>query len=257
MNLPDKAVIACIHLLPTPGSPRYGGDVDAIYERALREAEVFLREGADALLVENAGDLPFYPQAVPAETVAMMAGVTREIVRSSSVPVGVAVLRNDAHAAVAVAVAAGARFVRVNVHAGAVLAAQGMLTGSSHETMRLRRTLQADVAVLADAGVKHSQPFAYPDLATEVRDLTGLADGIIVSGELTGLETAPEDLIAARSRTKGPVYVGSGVTPDNVGRVRDHADGFIVGSYFKVDGLAANPVDEGRVQQFMKSLGRG
>ncbi|HET6356860.1 BtpA/SgcQ family protein [Streptomyces sp.] len=250
-TLPDKAVIACVHLPPTPGSPRYGGKIDHIYESALCEAEIFLRHGVDALIVENFRDAPFHPQAVPTETTATIAGVTREVVRMSTVPTGVAVLRNDAPAALAIATATGADFIRVNVHIGAVLSEQGLLTGNSHETLRLRRALESHVAILADARVKHSQPLVYPDLATEVRDLSQRADGIIVSGELTGVETSPADLLTARKATRGPLLVGSGVTPENLPSVYANADGFIVGSYFKVDGVPGNPVDESRVAALM------
>ncbi|GAA3229204.1 BtpA/SgcQ family protein [Nonomuraea helvata] len=254
LTLPDKAVIACVHLLPTPGSPRYDGDLRRVYETAVCEAEIFLRHGVDALIVENARDFPWHPQSVPPETTATMAGVTREIVRMSCRPVGVAVLRNDASAAMAVAACTGAAFIRVNVHIGAAFAAQGILTGDSHRTLRLRQALRADVAVFADAGVKHSQPFAYPDLATEIRDLSGLADGVIVSGELTGVGTSVDDLDLARRTTRLPLLVGSGVTQDNLSAMYERADGFIVGSHFKIDGLAGNPVDEGRVEALMKHV---
>ncbi|MGW4981889.1 BtpA/SgcQ family protein [Streptomyces mirabilis] len=249
--LPEKAVIACVHLPPTPGSPRYGGRIDHIYESAISDAEIFLRHGVDALIVENFRDAPFHPGTVPAETTATVAGVTREIVRMSDVPTGVAVLRNDASAALAIATATGADFIRVNVHIGAVLSEQGILAGNAHETLRLRRALESDVAIFADARVKHSQPFVYGDLATEVRDLSQRADGIIVSGELTGVETSPEDLLTARAATVGPLLVGSGVTPENLAAVFAPADGFIVGSYFKVDGVPGNPVDESRVSALM------
>jgi membrane complex biogenesis BtpA family protein len=251
---PDKAVVACVHLLPTPGSPRYGADVERIYEAALGEVEVFLRHGVDALIVENFRDGPFHPGPVPAETVALIAGVTREVVRRATVPVGVAVLRNDAAAALAIATATGASFIRVNVHLGAVLAAQGILTGTGHETLRRRRELGSDVAIFADARVKHSHPFAYPDLAAEVRDLAGCSDGVIVSGDLTGIETSPDDLLTARRATDSTILVGSGVTPENLPGIFDAADGFIVGSYFKVDGVASNPIDETRVEALMKSV---
>jgi membrane complex biogenesis BtpA family protein len=252
--LPDKAIIACVHLRPTPGSPRYDGDVQAIYDAAIREATIFLSHGVDALIVENFNDGPFHPAAVPPATVAVIAAVTREVVRLANVPVGVAVLRNDAQAALSAATATGASFVRVNVHVGAVLAAQGLVTGQSHETLRLRRALLSDTAIFADVRVKHSYPFAHPSLEAELHDVSSCSDGVIVSGELTGVEADPVDLRTARRVASGPVLVGSGVTPDNLPRMYDLADGFIVGSYFKVDGLASQPVDEGRVEAFMKCV---
>lgn len=251
LALPDKAVVACIHLLPTPGSPGYGGKVGDLYDQALAEVEILTRHRVDALVVENFRDGPFHPGQVPAETLATVAGVTREVVRAVDVPVGVAVLRNDAAGAMAIATATGADFIRVNVHVGAVLSAQGLIAGTSHDTLRLRRNLGSDVAILADARVKHSEPFAYPDLATEIRDLDPHCDGVIVSGELTGLETTPEDLLVARAATARPVLVGSGVTEESLDRIFDLADGFVVGSAFKHEGRAGNLVDERRVASLM------
>lgn len=248
-----KPVIACVHLLPTLGSHRYDGNVERIYETALSEVKVFIQEGVDAIIVENFRDGPFFPDSVSTETAATLAGVCREVVRASPVPVGVAVLRNDAEAAVAIAAATNAAFVRVNVHVGAVLAAQGVVQGKAHNTLRLRANLKSDVAIFADAGVKHSNPWVYANLAEEIRDVSPHAEAIIVSGVLTGVETDMADLVAAKRVTVKPVLIGSGVTPANIAKVFQLADGFIVGSFFKVDGVPANGVDPARVRSFMEA----
>src|SRR5512147_3052677 len=116
-----KPVLACIHLLPLPGAPLYGGSMGAVYERALEEAAIFERNGIDGLIVENFRDKPFFPAKIPAETLAALTAVTTEVVRRVKVPVGVNALRNDAGAALAAATAAEAHFIRVNVHMGAVV----------------------------------------------------------------------------------------------------------------------------------------
>jgi len=217
----------------------------------MSEARAFIEHGVDAIIVENFRDGPFYPAGVPVETVATLAAVTREIVRVADVPVGVAVLRNDAEAAMAIAAATHAAFIRVNVHVGAVLAAQGVVEGRSHATLRLRSNLKASVSIFADAGVKHSNPWVYPKLSDEVRDLAPYSDAIIVSGSVTGVETDAGDLRLAKASTSKPVLIGSGVTPENLGKVFQAADGFIVGSYFKIDGVPTNPIDLKRIQTFM------
>lgn len=43
------------------------------------------------------------------------------------------------------------------------------------------------------------------------------------------------------------------MTPDNLGKFYEKADGFIVGSYFKKEGDGNNFVDEERVKLFMNS----
>ena len=97
-----KPLIACIHLLPLPGSPRYDGNMQAVYDTALADAKLFASYPVDALIVENFRDMPFYPGRLPAETVAALTAVTRDIVNAVALPVGVNALRNDAQAAVAI-----------------------------------------------------------------------------------------------------------------------------------------------------------
>jgi membrane complex biogenesis BtpA family protein len=262
MNFDDlfgkkKPVIACLHLLPLPGAPRFAGRMQAVYDTALTEAAIFKREGVDGLIVENFRDKPFYPGKIPSETVAALSAVTREIVKASALPVGVNALRNDAQAAMAVAAATGAHFIRVNVHMGAVVSEQGVIQGASHETLRLRAALHATVLIFADVGVKHAAPLADRGLAAEAKDLSerGMADAVIVSGDLTGVETKPEDVDIVRSHTRLPILIGSGTTPKNLPNVFQKADGFIVGSYFKKAGKGENLVEQKRVKAFMRTMG--
>ena len=72
----------------------------------------------------------------------------------------------------------------------AVVSEQGIIQGASHRTLRLRSALKSEVLIFADVGVKHAAPLADRGLPIETRDLTerGLADAIIVSGEMTGEE---------------------------------------------------------------------
>lgn len=252
----QRPVIGCVHLMPLPGSPRYDGRMAEIYNAALAEVDIFRRHSIDGLIVENFRDMPFYPGRLPTESVAALACVVREIVKVAMVPVGVNALRNDAGAGLAIATAAEAHFIRVNVHMGAVVADQGLLQGTAHETLRLRSALQSNVLIFADVGVKHAAPLAGRGLAAETRELSerGLVDAIIVSGAMTGSETQIPDIDIVRQNTPLPVLVGSGVTPENLENVYARVDGLIVGSYFKEDGQAENLVEEKRVKAFMAKV---
>ena len=251
-----KPLLACIHLLPLPGSPQYGGTMRPVYATALAEVETLARYPVAGFVVENFRDIPFYPQRLPAETVAALATVTREIVKATPLPVGVNALRNDAEAALAVAAAAEAHFLRVNVHMGAVVSDQGLLQGRSYETLRLRAALRAPVLIFADVGVKHATPLAPRSLATETRDVTerGLVDAVIVSGEYTGAATSLDDIATVRQHTHLPILIGSGTTPDNLPNLYSLVDGLIVGSYFKQQGKAENQLEEARVAVFAETL---
>jgi membrane complex biogenesis BtpA family protein len=257
-----KPFIGVLHLMPLPGAPLYDGAMQRVFDHALSELAVFKKHGIDSVIVENFRDIPYHPGRVPAETIAALAAVSREVVREAGMPVGVNVLRSDGEAAVAIAAAVGAHYVRVNVHMGAVVAEQGIIEGMSQLTVRLRAALRSDALICADVGVKHAAPLAGRGLATEARDLAerGLADVLIVSGERTGAETRTADLEEVRSATNLPLLIGSGATPDNVHKVLPLVNGVIVGTYFKKDGIGANSVDETRVQAFVqryRSLVRG
>lgn len=254
---PSKPVIACIHLPALPGAPMYDGDMNFIYEKALEEAKFFENSGVNGLIIENFRDKPFYPDQVPPETIASFAAVGREIVKSISIPVGINVLRNDAHAAIAIATAIQAQFIRINVHMGAVVGDQGIIQGQSYHTLRLRSSLKSDVLIFADVGVKHAAPLVARGFDVETKDLCdrGLVDAIIVSGALTGVETKLEDLESVKKCSTVPVLIGSGMTPDNFKSLQ-HADGYIVGSYFKQNGCANNNIEQERVKKFLKIIDR-
>jgi len=251
-----KPLIGCIHLLPLPGSPGYDGNMTNIIDHALAEAEIFRNYKFDGLIIENFRDYPFYPGQLPPETIAALSALSKEVIKTFNGPVGINALRNDAHSAMAIAVATGAQFIRVNVHTGAAVTDQGLIQGKAHDTLRLRKNLLADdVLIFADVAVKHASPLGKRDIELETRDLTerGLADAIIVSGNLTGSTTDADELKLVKQNTSLPVIVGSGTTPENMGKLYPFSDAFIVGSYFKKEGKASNFIEKKRVKEFVKS----
>lgn len=248
---PDtRPLVGMVHLPPLPGAPRWGGSMDAVVARAVSDARALAGGGMDGVLVENFLDAPFHGPTVGPETVAAMARIVAAVVEAVSVPVGVNVLRNDAAAALAVAVATGARFIRVNVHTGTMFTDQGMLEGRAADTLRRRRALGASVAILADVLVKHATPpegATAPDAARDTWH-RGLADGLIVSGTATGAPADAARLRAVRAAVpEALVWVGSGVTPDTVAGVLAGAHGAIVGTSLAVGGRAGAGIDAARV----------
>lgn len=246
-------LLGMVHLPALPGAPQSGGDLGAVVERAVADARALEAGGVDGVVVENYGDAPFYPESVPDHTVAAMTRVATAVDDAIGLPLGINVLRNDATAALSVAHAVGAAFVRVNVHVGARVTDQGVVEGQAHETLRLRDRLDAETAIFADLGVKHSAPLG-GDERVSVPDLVerGLADAVLVSGPATGAATAAETLDAVVAERDAadldtPVLAASGVDADSVGRVLDVADGAIVGTALKRDGETTAPVDPDRV----------
>jgi len=261
-----RPVIGMVHLPALPGAPGYAGSLEAIRQAVARDVDALLAGGVHGLMIENFGDTPFFADSVPPATIAHMTGLARLVRERTERPIGINVLRNDAPAALAIAHAVGAEFIRVNVLCGARLTDQGIITGQAAALLRLRAALGADgrgdsqadmaprIAILADVNVKHAAPLAAVPVEQEAGDLLhrGGADGLIVSGTGTGRTTAGSELTAVKQAAgDSPVLVGSGVHATNLSDYIEAADGFIVGSSLKRDGQPTAPVDGRRVAALM------
>ncbi|GMV12707.1 MAG: BtpA/SgcQ family protein [Polyangiaceae bacterium] len=255
----DKVLLGVIHLLPLPGSPRFESR-GAVLGRALADAEALMSGGLDGFVVENFGDAPFFGDRVPAATIAEMAvlGERLRVAVGAEPLLGVNVLRNDARAALAIAAAIGADFIRVNVHTGVMLTDQGSIEGRAHETLRERAASGASVEILADVAVKHATPPAGFDLVQSAKDTAyrGLADGLIVTGSGTGEATSLERLERVRAAVPDrPLLVGSGAGAATIAALLRVADGAIVGTSLKREGRVAEPVELERVRALMRAAG--
>lgn len=252
----EPALIGVVHLLPLPGSPRWDGDWEKVENRAVRDARTLSEAGANGVVVENFGDAPFHACRVEPVTVAAMSVLTRRVreVVGSHVRVGVNVLRNDALAALSVAVATGASFIRVNIHSGAMVTDQGLIEGDAALTLRERARLRADVAIFADVWVKHAIPFgATLERAAEDTFHRGLADALILTGERTGSPTSLDAVQRVRNALpETPVLVGSGVNISNIEETLSLAHGVIVGTALKENDDVSCPVDIRRAQEFFR-----
>lgn len=257
-----KPIVGVIHLPGLPGSPRWRAAgspaVATIVEDAVRRARAFLEAGFDGLIVENYGDTPFFKKDVPAETIAALALCTREVVLAAGErPVGVNVLRNDARAALGVAVATGARFIRVNVHTGAAATDQGIVEGEAAATLRARDMLGAKVAIWADVHVKHARPLDSDDVKRAASDAAdrGLADVLLVSGSGTG--HAPEDAHIKRAREgagQAPILIASGLKAETCARLVPLVDGAVVASDALEGGRAGAPVAAARARALVDAF---
>ena len=253
-----KVVIGMLHLPPLAGAPLAQLGLQKIRAGLLSDAEVLTRGGVHGLLMENLGDVPFYPDRVPAHVVAQMTALACAVRECTDLPLGINVLRNDGRAALAVAHAAGANFIRVNVLCGARVADQGLIQGIAHDLLRDRALLGAhEVKIFADVDVKHSAALAARHIEDEVADVIerGRADAVVVSGAGTGKATDPAKAERVkRAAPKTPVFIGSGITVETIGQFLESADGFIVGTALKKDGVATSPVDLRRVRRLIAAV---
>ncbi len=227
-----------------------------IIKHAVTDAKALREAGFCALIVENFGDSPFSAARIEPWTTAALAIVVAAVKSAADMPVGVNALRNDALAALGVAAAAEADFIRVNVLVGVSATDQGFVEGRAAELLRARAHVAPSVEVFADVHVKHAVCISQPDvaLAAEETAYRGQADALIVSGATTGRPADLSELRRVRAVVPDRLLLaGSGVTPKTVAGILQVADGAIVGSCLKPGGNTDLPIDPRLAEAFIKA----
>lgn len=262
MKIPS--LIGVIHLPALSGAPGAASAYpsDTLQKAglwAVKEAKALSQAGFDGIILENFGDVPFYKDRVPPETVACMSVIAAAVRETTRVPLGINVLRNDARAALAIAAVTGCDFIRVNVLSGVAATDQGIVEGDAAYLMRERQRLGSSVAIFADIHVKHARSLSSDDPALAAEDLIvrAGADGVIVTGSGTGKPVDPgalEKVYRLVSEHGLPLYIGSGATPQNIRELMGYATGVIVGSALRKGGKAGTPLDPKRVKAFAQAF---
>jgi len=222
-------------------------------DMAGRDLAALQRGGVDAVMFSNEFSLPYLKKVRP-ETTAAMARVIGQLMRDIRVPFGVNILW-DPYASLDLAAATGARFVR-EVMSGVYASDLGLWDNSTGEIVRHRRRLDlGDKVKLLDN--------IYPESAVYLghRSVSHIArtivfnnkpDALLVSGMTAGAPTDTQVLAEVKKAVPDTyVFCNTGVRMENVATQLSVADGAVVGTAFKKDGLFDQFVDYGRVAAFM------
>jgi uncharacterized protein len=248
-----KPVIAMAHFPGLPGRPRH--DRDAGPARLLdvvgRDLEVLQDAGVDAVLFCNEADIPYQLEVGP-EIPAAMAAAIGQLRSSIRVPFGVNILW-DAKASLAVARATGASFIR-EVLTGVYESDLGLICPALGELAAYRDAIgAADVGLFGNITPEFSSSIGTRSVAERAKSASFLGlDAILISGPEAGVPFAMSDLREAKTAVpQTPVLANTGVRTEHLAEIFAIADGVIVGTSLKVDGITWNPVDPDRVRQFM------
>ncbi|MBX3396837.1 MAG: BtpA/SgcQ family protein [Phycisphaerae bacterium] len=258
-SLKRPALIAMIHVGALPGTPRSRKRVAELCRDAVSEGLLLAKAGVDAIILENMHDVPYLNRCVGPEVVAAMTAVCAAVRGTTDLPLGVQVLAGANRESISVATAAGLQFVRCEGFVFSHVADEGLMADAdAGPLLRFRRAVSAeDVAVIVDIKKKHSAHAITADIEIAETARAAVycgAQGVIVTGGATGHAARVADVAAAADSIDEPVFVGSGVTPDNVRDYADLADGLIVGSYLKRDGCWENPPDPKRVRAMVRAV---
>lgn len=256
-----KPVIGMIHLKALPGAPKSSLSVSEVLALAVDDLNNLIEGKVDGVLVENYNDYPFHPFTVEPSTIVSMSLIVKELVKSSSVPVGVNVLRNACSDALVIASFTGAEFIRCNFLTGAYVTDQGVIVGCAHILKRLQKQLsciktETNPLIFGDVLCKHASPISPRTLELEAIDALerGLADAVIITGNRTGLPAKLSDLKLLRKKQIQPILVGSGVTSDSIQEILPYIDGVIIGTSLKHKNKISLPVDRKKVEEFMQKV---
>jgi len=257
----SPTLIGVLHLLPLPGAPSSSPGLAAVEARAVADARALQEGGVRHAILENMGDAPFTGGRVGPEVVAAMTRIALAVrAAAPHLDLGINVLRNDGLAALSIAAAVGASFVRVNVLSGASWTDQGLIQGTARDLLLLRRRLAMDgggpIRIAADICVKHGVPAGESNPVQAARDTAGRggADVLIVTGAATGASTDLTGLEQVRAAARVPVWVGSGVTLETAAATARVADGAIVGTALHADARIDQPLCVDRVRAMVAAF---
>lgn len=255
-NLPPKFLAAMIAVLPLPGSPLYDGDDQRVIDQALSDLEMYREAGVDSILLENDHDLPYIQPPLDERGIALMTEIAREARRRFDGPIGIQMLEAANITSLEIAAEADLDYIRVEAFVFAHVGGSGIINGSAGKILRRRKELGTEhIKVFADVKKKHGSHSLTIDLdiQDEIKQAEFfMADGVVVTSQFTGLHPDKNDLVKAKSVTKLPVLVGSGMTAENIREYLPLADGFIVGSYFRKDGKFLEKLQPERLNTFMQ-----
>ena len=252
-----KPIIGMAHLPALPGTPLYdaAGGMGHVRDWVRRDLEALQAGGIDAVMFCNENDRPYRLDADMA-SVAAMADVVAALRGELSVPFGVNVLW-DPRATLAVAAATGATFCR-EIFTGAFAGDFGLWVRSAGDAFRYRREIGAEsVRLIFNINAEFAAPLAPRPLADVAKSVvfSSSPDAVCVSGPITSQPADASGLAEVAGAIEGrgvPVLVNTGFKAANAKELLAYADGAIVGSSLKVDGVTWNPVDRARVAELMK-----
>lgn len=249
-----KPVVAMLHLSALPGDPGFdtSAGMTAVVDRAKEELAALQEGGVDGVMISNEFSLPYLTKTEPITAISM-ARIIGELLDDIEVPYGVNVLW-DGRASIDLAVATGAQYVR-EIFTGVYASDFGLWNTNIGEVARHRARVGAAAVKLFFNIVPESAKYlADRDLKsiTETTVFATLPDAICVSGLTAGAPTDTQSVAVVKAAAGNvPVFVNTGVRAHNVGEQLAVADGAIVGTYFKQDGVFENRTDRARVEELM------
>ena len=251
----EKAIIAMCHLAALPGDPSFDREagMEHVVDRARKDLKALQNGGVDAVMFSNEFSLPYLTD-VRTETVAAMGRVIGELMHDITVPFGVNVLW-DANKSLDLAAATGAKFIR-EIFTGVYASDFGVWNTNCGATVRHQHALGAENVKLLFNIVPEASVYMGHRTPAEIAKSTVFnchPDALCVSGQIAGAATDTSVLAEVKKAVPDMViFANTGCRKETIADQLAIADGAVVATTFKYDGIFENMVDERRVADFMK-----
>ena len=208
----------------------------ALEDYVLNNLAVFSKGGIRAVILQ---DETYTESLSRPETLTVMAAVARLAKREyPEINFGIIMEAHDPVAAIAVAHASGASYVRIKVFVGAMLKSPGIQQGCGGAAVDFRNSIgRNDIAILADVHDRTGVPLTNVPLVQASGWASRLgADALILTGSNPGQSI--EYIKQVRSSgIKNPLIIGGSVTTENAREFLSIADGVIVSTALMKDNV--------------------
>lgn len=252
-----KPIIAMCHLSALPGDPFFNkeGGIRKAIEWARKDLMALQNGGVDAVMFSNEFSLP-YMTHVETITVAAMGRIIGELMPDIRVPFGVNVLW-DPMATLDLAAATDAKFVR-EIFTGVYASDFGLWNTNCGAVVRHQYAIGAEnVKLLFNIVPEAARYLADRDIVDIAKStvFNTRPDALCVSGLIAGAQTDTQTLKKVKDAVPDTVvFTNTGVRLENVEEQLSIADGAVVGTTFKYEGVFENHVDGKRVNAFMEKV---
>jgi len=252
-----KPIIAMCHLNALPGDPYYDrkSGMKNVIAWAKKDLIALQEGGVDAVMFSNEFSLPYLTE-VETVTTAAMARVIGELMSEIRIPFGVNVLW-DPTASLDLAISTGAKFVR-EIFSGVYASDFGLWNTNCGSVVRHQHKISAQDVKLLFNIVPEAAKYIGDRNVVDIAKSTVFnhrPDALCVSGLTAGAETSAQTLRLVKDAVPDTViFANTGVKPENVNEQLSIADGAVVGTTFKKDGVFENHVDIDRVKIFMDKV---
>jgi membrane complex biogenesis BtpA family protein len=133
----------------------------------------------------------------------------------------------------------------------------GIWNNNPGDVFRYRKMISAqDIAIFFNI----SAEFAYnldrrpQEAIAKSVEFSSLADVILISGPMTGHSPTAQSISIVKEQVSTPVFTNTGLKAETVDEILGVADGAIVGTSIKKDGITWNEIDPKRVSALMDKV---